>query len=161
MSFPAPGESLGAVTAGNPESSSSGVHALAVKDAQVAVLQHRLGELEKTMVRLKEVTKERVAAFREACYCLFGFRVDMTSEATSVKDAASAPTTFSLRPQHIDDPSTVLVFRYTKSRGMELVPNSHSSKMGREVEIFIRKFNSIPAFTANLTMESFQKQTAC
>ena len=26
------------------------------------------------MVRLKEVTKERIVAFREACYCLFGYR---------------------------------------------------------------------------------------
>lgn len=40
----------------------------------MAVLRHRLSELEKTMVRLKEVTKERIVAFREACYALFGYR---------------------------------------------------------------------------------------
>lgn len=28
-----------------------------------------------------------------------------------------------------------------------------------QVEIFIKKMNSIPAFTANLTMESFNKRT--
>jgi hypothetical protein len=30
--------------------------------------------MEKSMTRLKEVTKERVVAFREACYSLFGYR---------------------------------------------------------------------------------------
>ena len=51
-----------------------GVHAVSVRDAQIAVLRHRLGEMDKCMARLKEVTKERIAAFREACYSLFGYR---------------------------------------------------------------------------------------
>ncbi|KAG1666520.1 hypothetical protein FOA52_014417 [Chlamydomonas sp. UWO 241] len=160
----------------------SGVQAVAVRDAQLAVLHHRLGEMEKTMVRLKEVTKERIFAFREACYCLFGYRVDMTSEATSARDAANAPTTFSLKPHHTDDANMLLVFRcvllallphhtddanmllvfrYTKAGGMQLVPNKYSERMGREVDTFIHKFKCIPAFTSNLTMENFQKQTQC
>lgn len=51
-----------------------GVHAVSVRDAQIAVLRHRLSETDKSMVRLKEVFRERIAAFREACYCLFGYR---------------------------------------------------------------------------------------
>ena len=35
----------------------------------------------------------------------------MTSEATAAKDAASATTTFSLKPQHADSPDVILVFR--------------------------------------------------
>mmetsp|Transcript_16551 Transcript_16551/g.49363 ORF Transcript_16551/g.49363 Transcript_16551/m.49363 type:complete len:449 (-) Transcript_16551:2563-3909(-) len=54
--------------------SEGGVHAIAVRDAQLAVLKNRLKEMEKGMIRLKEVTKERIFAFREACYCLFGYR---------------------------------------------------------------------------------------
>ncbi|XP_040384670.1 uncharacterized protein LOC102712023 isoform X2 [Oryza brachyantha] len=30
-----------------------------------------------------------------------------------------------------------------------------------EVDVFIRKMNSIPAFTSNLTMESFNKRSIC
>lgn len=52
----------------------SGVQAVALRDAQIAVLEHRLSEAEKVTVRLKEITKERIFAFREACYCLFGYR---------------------------------------------------------------------------------------
>lgn len=45
---------------------------------------------------------------------------------------------------------------------MELVPNTFTrERLAREVETFVRKFNCIPALTANLTMENFQKQTQC
>ena len=44
---------------------------------------------------------------------------------------------------------------------MELVPNVYSAKWSREVDTFISKFRCIPAFTANLTIENFQKQTQC
>ena len=43
-------------------------------------------------------------------------RVDMTSEATAAKDAASATTTFSLKPQHADSPDFMLVFRWDSTR---------------------------------------------
>lgn len=33
--------------------------------------------------------------------------------------------------------------------------------MQREVDTFVDRFRSIPAFTANLTLEHFQKQTQC
>ena len=36
-----------------------------------------------------------------------------------------------------------------------------SARLAREVETFVDRFRSIPAFTANLTMELFQKQTQC
>ena len=55
----------------------------------------------------------------------------------------------------------LLLCRYTKARGMELVPNMYSERCSREVNTFIVKFRCIPAFTANLTIENFQKQTQC
>ncbi len=43
---------------------------------------------------------------------------------------------------------------------MELLPNEHVTKrLKQEVATFIGRFHSIPAFTANLTMENFQKHT--
>lgn len=52
---------------------STGV-AVAVKDAEIAVLQRKVSELEKAMRRLKDVFKDRITAFREACRYLFGYR---------------------------------------------------------------------------------------
>ncbi|GFH27581.1 mitotic checkpoint protein MAD1, partial [Haematococcus lacustris] len=50
-----------------------GVAGLAVKDAEIAVLKHKVAEADKASARLKEVFKERAAAFREAVYLLFGY----------------------------------------------------------------------------------------
>ena len=44
---------------------------------------------------------------------------------------------------------------------MELVPTAFSKRLAREVDTFVHKFHCIPALTANLTMENFQKQTQC
>ena len=42
-------------------------------------------DLEKREIRLKEVFKTQVSNFREACYCLFGYRVDMASQVPNHK----------------------------------------------------------------------------
>jgi mitotic spindle assembly checkpoint protein MAD1 len=48
-----------------------------------------------------------------------------------------------------------------KGTGMELLPSEYVAKrLKTEVETFIMRFKSIPAVTANLTMENFQKHTA-
>ena len=59
---------------GTGEVEGGGGLAMAVKDAEVTVLRHKLAEQDKAMVRLKEVFKERISAFREACYSLFGYK---------------------------------------------------------------------------------------
>lgn len=54
------------------------------------------------------------------------------------------------------------MFRYSKEGGMVHVATSYSSsRLQREVDTFVGRFNSIPALLANLTMELFQKQTQC
>lgn len=84
----------------------------------------------------------------------------MTSEVTAAADAANAATTYSLKPKNDDDVGAQLVFRFTKEHGMKLVETEFTKKrLHREVETFVTKFDSIPAFTANLTIENFQKQT--
>lgn len=50
-------------------------------------------------MRLKEVFNKQIVNFREACYFLFGYRVDMASRATAAAGAGAAPTTFVLTPQ--------------------------------------------------------------
>ncbi len=44
------------------------------------VVVPQVSELEKRESRLKEVFKKQVSNFREACFCLFGYRVDMASQ---------------------------------------------------------------------------------
>lgn len=59
--------------------------------------------MEKREQRLREVFKERIDAFREACFALFGYRIDMVSEATAAgAGVGAAPSYVTLRPQHAD-----------------------------------------------------------
>lgn len=50
-------------------------------------------------MRLKEVFNRQIVNFREACFFLFGYRVDMASKATASAGAGTAATTFVLTPQ--------------------------------------------------------------
>ena len=49
-------------------------------------------------MRLKQVFNQQIVSFREACYFLFGYKVDAAAKATAA-GAGAAPTTFVLTPQ--------------------------------------------------------------
>ena len=98
----------------------------------------QVSQLEKGGKRLKEVFQAQVANFREACYYLFGYRIDMAAEAIpAAAGVSAAPTTFQLKPQHADDARALLLFRFKDGR-MELLPNEYTAKrLQKEVETFI------------------------
>ncbi len=75
---------------------------LAATEAAVSL---QLAEATKREQRLKEVFNKQIVNFREACYFLFGYRVDMASKATAAAGTGTAPTTFVLTPQVQLDPS--------------------------------------------------------
>ena len=54
-----------------------------------------------------------------------------------------------------------LVFKYRAGEGVEMIdsPFSSSSLLEPMVKTFVRQFKCIPAFTANLTIENFNKTT--
>ena len=55
-----------------------------------------------------------------------------------------------------------LLFKLTKEGHMTLLPNEYvTRRLKKETETFIDRYKSIPAFTANLTMDNFQQQTQC
>jgi len=162
--------------------------------------------VEKREQRLKQVFKAQIDNLREACYVLFGYRMDLTSEATAAAGTGIIPTTFRLTPQvcqpsedlahsnfvmphfhelkkqllrmHIcnlpsssracacqaqhGDAGAQLLFKLTADGQMVLVPNSYTQQRQRaETATFLGRFKCIAAFTANLTMDNFNKQTQC
>ncbi|EIE27827.1 hypothetical protein COCSUDRAFT_83447 [Coccomyxa subellipsoidea C-169] len=93
--------------------SDSSAPAAAVAAAERTLLERKVSELEKRESRLKEVFKTQVSNFREACFCLFGYRVDMASQ---------------------------LLFKMDPNGGMVLLPNEFTTKyLHREVETFITR----------------------
>lgn len=69
-------------------------------------------------------------------------------------------TRFTLQSIYAQADDERLEFEY-ESGNTNIMVNEYTRQpeISRQVEIFIRKMNSIPAFTANLTVESFNKRT--
>ncbi|KAA6425687.1 MAG: hypothetical protein FRX49_04584 [Trebouxia sp. A1-2] len=148
---------------GHSAAAAAGSIDVAVQEAQITVLQHKVADLEKAKTRLSQVFKAQIAGFREACYQMFGYQVDVVAEAAAVKAGkAAAVSLYTLTPQHADDANAKLQFRMNREGKMQLVTSHYvQNRLSKEVETFIDRFNSIAAFTANYTMEQFQKQTQC
>ena len=148
---------------GQAEGSSGGGAAagsmrVAQLEGETNLLRRKVAELQKGLERLQQVFNKQITLFREAVYILFGYRVEMATDP----GARDFKAQFVLRPQHAEGAGQQLVFRLLRDGRMVLVPTDFSSsQLAREVETFIDRFKSIPAFTANLTMEYFQKQTQC
>ena len=99
----------------------------------------QVAALEKAKTRLSQVFRAQVTGFREACYQIFGYRIDVTAEAAAVKGGqAAASSLYSLTPQHAEDNSAKFQFRMGPDQQLHLLPSKYiSSRLQREVEMFI------------------------
>ena len=95
--------------------------------------------MEKSKTRLSQVFRAQVAAFREACYQMFGYQIDVTAEAAAVKPGkAAAVSVYTLKPQHADDDAARFQFRMSPDQELQMMPNQYvHSRLQKEVETFI------------------------
>ncbi|VAH66685.1 unnamed protein product [Triticum turgidum subsp. durum] len=119
---------------------------------KLAQLKNQVATLEKREERYKAVFLERISVFRKACCSLFGYQQPNGIHVTR----------FTLQSVYAQTDDEKLEFLY-ESGSTNIVVNGYTSQheIAQQVDIFIRKMNSIPAFTANLTMESFNKRSIC
>ncbi|XP_044358736.1 mitotic spindle checkpoint protein MAD1 [Triticum aestivum] len=124
---------------------------------KLAQLKNQVATLEKREERYKAVFLERISVFRKACCSLFGYQIVMNDEQ---QPNGIHVTRFTLQSVYAQTDDEKLEFLY-ESGSTNIVVNGYTSQheIAQQVDIFIRKMNSIPAFTANLTMESFNKRT--
>lgn len=137
-----------------------------VAEAEITVLKRRVAELEKREQRYMTVFKQKISTFREACYLIFGFKVDMG------EDRGTGQPTFTLRSMFASRDDEAMVFRVdppkvgatgVESGGtVELLPAPYTSteEMRRMIDMYVGRWSSVPGFVANLTMELFNRQTA-
>mmetsp|Transcript_5098 Transcript_5098/g.18595 ORF Transcript_5098/g.18595 Transcript_5098/m.18595 type:complete len:688 (+) Transcript_5098:300-2363(+) len=134
----------------------------------VIALKAQISELEKKAQRRLQIFRDKISLFREACYFLFGYRVDMADSPLSqpTPDRRATPAhgpmkpTFTLRSKFATESTDQLTFVYTPGVGMELIPNEYATSLHQAVDTFVNRWKCIPALTANLTMELFQAETA-
>ncbi|KAI4296145.1 hypothetical protein L6164_036127 [Bauhinia variegata] len=124
---------------------------------KILQLKEQIATLEKREERYKTVFADRISVFRRACCELFGYKIVMDEHQRS---NGIPVTRFTLQSIYAQSDDEKLEFEY-ESGNTNILANNYTSQpeLSRQVEIFIRKMNSIPAFTANLTVESFNRRT--
>ncbi|XP_004970764.2 mitotic spindle checkpoint protein MAD1 [Setaria italica] len=126
---------------------------------KLAQLKNQIATLEKREERYKAVFAERISVFRKACCSLFGYKIVMNDQQQS---NGIPVTRFILQSVYAQSDDEKLEFDY-ESGSTNIVVNDYTSQqeIAQQVDVFVRRMNSIPAFTANLTMESFNKRSIC
>ncbi|MCL7038767.1 hypothetical protein MKW94_025336 [Papaver nudicaule] len=137
--------------------SDSGTYVDSNISEKLAQLKAQIATLEKREERYKTVFAEKISVFRRACCALFGYKILMDDHQ---RPNGIPVTRFTLQSIYADGEDEKLDFEY-ESGNTNILDNEYTSQsdIAQQVETFLRKFNSIPAFTANLTMESFNKRT--
>ncbi|KAI3874889.1 hypothetical protein MKW98_019462 [Papaver atlanticum] len=126
---------------------------------KLAQLKAQIATLEKREERYKTVFAEKISVFRRACCSLFGYKILMDDHQ---RPNGIPVTRFTLQSIFAQGEDEKLDFEY-ESGNTNLLDNEYTSEheIAQQVGVFIKKYNSIPAFTANLTIESFNKRTYC
>ncbi|XP_010030229.2 mitotic spindle checkpoint protein MAD1 isoform X1 [Eucalyptus grandis] len=124
---------------------------------KITQLKEQIATLEKREERYKTVFADRISVFRRACCELFGYKIVMDEHQ---RPNGIPVTRFTLLSIYAQNDEEKLEFEY-ESGNVTILGNDYSShpEISRQIGIFIHKMNSIPAFTANITVESFNRRT--
>ncbi|CAH1426297.1 unnamed protein product [Lactuca virosa] len=150
-------EKLQAVEELKKQSADAGTLVDSYISGKTVQLKEQIATLEKREERYKTVFADRISVFRRACCELFGYKIVMDDH----QRLDGIPVTrFTLHSIYAQSEDEKLQFEY-ESGNTKILGNNYTQQrdISKQVEIFIGKMNSIPAFTANLTIESFNKRT--
>ena len=113
-------------------------------------------DIQKMHTRLKERFRTQIALFREGVYLLTGFKFDMI-------DADGDSPQFRVRSVYAEREGDHLMFRWPKKKQtMEIMGTEMAQLLMSErspCSVYIRQYNSWPAFMASVTMALFDNQT--
>nr|XP_024401614.1 mitotic spindle checkpoint protein MAD1-like isoform X2 [Physcomitrium patens] len=125
---------------------------------ELAALTKQIASLEKREARYRQIFADKISLFREACYLLFGYKVQMHEEKDSL--TLMPVTVFTLQSIYAASDEDKLLFQLNQGR-MDMLATDFttSPEISRQVTTFLKNFKSIPAFMANLTMELFNRTT--
>ncbi|XP_076249676.1 mitotic arrest-deficient 1 isoform X2 [Calliopsis andreniformis] len=110
-----------------------------------------IAELKQTheikIARLKDAFKASSQEYRQACYQLFGWRVDRTKEGR-----------YKLSSQYAESPEDFLFFQIGEE-GVDLLETAFSATLGMLVEQHLERQHSVPMFLNAVQSELFNQQT--
>ncbi|XP_076164589.1 mitotic arrest-deficient 1 [Ptiloglossa arizonensis] len=110
-----------------------------------------IAELKQTheikIARLKEAFKASSQEYRQACYQLFGWRVDRTKEGQ-----------YKLFSQYAESPEDFLFFHIVEG-GVDLLETTFSATLVPLMEQYLQQQHSVPMFLNAVQLELFNQQT--
>ncbi|XP_011883237.1 PREDICTED: mitotic spindle assembly checkpoint protein MAD1 [Vollenhovia emeryi] len=120
--------------------------------ATVSSLQtQEIVELKQTheikIARLKEAFKASSQEYRQACYQLFGWRVDRTKEGC-----------YKLSSQYAESPDDFLFF-HVGEEGVEMLETAFSANLDSLIEQYLQRQHSVPMFLNAVQSDLFSQQT--
>jgi len=99
------------------------------------------------ITRLKEAFKASSQEYRQACYQLFGWRVDRTKEGC-----------YKLSSQYAESPDDFLFF-HVGEESVNLMETAFSANLGNLIEQYLQKQHSVPMFLNAVQSDLFNQQT--
>lgn len=114
---------------------------------EVKSLSEKLNAAETKNRRLLEAFKRTSKEFREVCYLLTGYRIDIPTQGK-----------YRLSHMYAELPGDNLLFERVENE-LNLLETSYSTRLGPLIETYLHEHNSIPAFLGAITMELFGQQT--
>ncbi|KAI8512316.1 Mitotic spindle assembly checkpoint protein MAD1 [Branchiostoma belcheri] len=113
-------------------------------------LKKQLTTAETKNTRLKEVFQQKIHEFRQACYMLLGYKVDV------VKD-----NNYKLMSMYAERQEDCLMFQMVPGGELQLLETefSNSQAVMMMVDLHLKTQHSIPAFLSALTLDLFSQQT--
>ncbi|CAB4005412.1 mitotic spindle assembly checkpoint MAD1-like [Paramuricea clavata] len=115
---------------------------------EVKDLQAQVSSAERKNKRLKEVFAQKIQEFREACYSLTGYRIDVVQDQQ-----------YKLKSMYAERSSDCLLFQCNANGKTMLLETDFSLQVKSLIDQYLIQCNSIPAFLSSVTLELFERQT--
>ncbi|GJD05541.1 hypothetical protein Gasu2_00070 [Galdieria sulphuraria] len=106
-------------------------------------------DAEKRAQRTRQVAKAKINEFRETCYHLFGWKINVVGAQYRLSSMYAESSN-----------NETLCFGRNELGGVELLETEYCYTIRNEIEQYCARWNSIPALLAAITLENFQKTTA-
>ncbi|XP_048348498.1 mitotic spindle assembly checkpoint protein MAD1-like [Sphaerodactylus townsendi] len=117
---------------------------------EIAELKKQLESAELKNQRLKEVFRTKITEFRQVCYKLTGYQIDMTCE-----------NQYRLTSVYAERQEDCLIFKASRSSGskMQLLETEFSQTLREMIDLHLHQQDSIPVFLSAITQDLFSRQT--
>jgi len=104
-------------------------------------------EIKKRLVRLKEVFHAKVSEFREACYGMTGYKIDVIDGDK-----------YRLKPMYAERDTDFLLIHFQNGK-LSVLATDFVQNLDKQVRSLLTDFHSVPAFLSQITLDLFNQTT--